>query len=107
MTSHSIISPIDVIKNPSPLQTLHQFHQPEAPSLNHHSSIVFAGRQQPQQPGSHASPERQTPRGVIQLPKRSEDIAGRPDHSGQSQQTEKRVAAPVQSGVMTAVIVIL
>jgi len=72
---------------------------------------VFAGREQPQQPGSHAAPERQTPRGVIQLPERAEDIAGRPDHAGQSQQTEERVAAPVQSGVMmtiaTDVIIII
>lgn len=40
-------------------------------SYNHHSSVVFAGREQPQQPGSHAAPERQTPRSVIQLPKRA------------------------------------
>lgn len=63
---------------------------------------MFAGREQPQQPRGHAAPERQTPRGVIQLSKRAEDIAGRPDHAGQSQQAEERAAAPVQSGVMTA-----
>lgn len=66
---------------------------------------MFAGREQSQQPGSDAAPERQTPRGVIQLPESAEDIAGRPDHAGQSQQAEKRVAPPVQSGVITSAVI--
>lgn len=58
---------------------------------------LSAGREQPQQLGSHAAPERQTPRGVVQLPERAADIAQRPDDVGQSEQAEERVAPPVQS----------